>query len=320
MLPVTARCTKLVLVRALALGALGCAGGGELVGAVDTRSEATAGGGGTGGSAGASGAAGSAGTGGAGGAALGTFTKVARLDALSLSFAEDQDPTLPDGELEIFFQSDRDGTDDLWTSRRQYIDDEWPAPTKLGINTSFRELDPAVSSDGLTLWFVSDRAGGPWLLWVTSRQDVDSAWSEPTLVTELDDGTNFRAPAVDTNGLSMVFAREQGPQGGADLFIVQRPGLDRPWQLPAAALAEINSPENDWDPFLGGDSLVLYWATDKREIEWAARASPQVAFEVQSTVAELGAPAFDPTLSRDLRHIVFASDRTGDADLYEAWR
>ena len=40
---------------------------------------------------------------------------------------------------------------------------EWSAPVNLGsgINTSFSEAAPAISQDGLTLYFVSNRPGVP---------------------------------------------------------------------------------------------------------------------------------------------------------------
>src|SRR5258706_5434798 len=70
----------------------------------------------------------------------------------------------PDG-LEIFLQSSRTGTigqGDLWISRRASTLDSWSTPLNLGttINTGSAEQNPSVSSDGMTLFFASNRGGG----------------------------------------------------------------------------------------------------------------------------------------------------------------
>jgi WD40 repeat protein len=74
---------------------------------------------------------------------------------------------------EIFFWSNRSGTQDLWTSTRQSQHDPWSPPTKLEapISTASNELTPSLSFDGRTLIFSSNRTpttGGN-DLWMTTR-------------------------------------------------------------------------------------------------------------------------------------------------------
>jgi len=54
------------------------------------------------------------------------------------------------------------GTEDLWFSRRATKDSEWGEPVNLGpaINTAHAEVGPALSADGSTLYFSSNRPGG----------------------------------------------------------------------------------------------------------------------------------------------------------------
>jgi len=54
----------------------------------------------------------------------------------------------------------------------------------------------------------------------------------------------------------------------------------------------------------------------------AARSSPTAMFGTPSPLTELNSPAndSDPTLSRDLHYIMFASNRAGSPDIYEARR
>jgi hypothetical protein len=66
--------------------------------------------------------------------------------------------------LEIFFASDRPGTLgglDLWSATRESTSDAWSAPVNLGptVNTTAAEGRSAISWDGTTLIFHSNRAG-----------------------------------------------------------------------------------------------------------------------------------------------------------------
>jgi Tol biopolymer transport system component len=77
----------------------------------------------------------------------------------------DARPNLRHDGREIFFYSDRPGgtgVQDLWVSTRETTFDTWSTPMNLGptVNSDVREFHPALSSDGQTLFFGSDRAGG----------------------------------------------------------------------------------------------------------------------------------------------------------------
>jgi hypothetical protein len=70
----------------------------------------------------------------------------------------------PDG-LVLFFESDRPGglgAYDLWMTRRQNRQDSWGPPVNVGspVNTIGEDGLGAVSADGRTLYFSSDRPGG----------------------------------------------------------------------------------------------------------------------------------------------------------------
>ena len=74
-------------------------------------------------------------------------------------------PSIRRDGLEIFFQSNRTGSsgpNDLWVATRGSTADAWSTPVNLGspINTSSVEQNAYLSSDGMTLFFSSDRPGG----------------------------------------------------------------------------------------------------------------------------------------------------------------
>lgn len=77
----------------------------------------------------------------------------------------DARPNLRHNGLEIFFYSDRPGSVgsfDLWVSTRETTLDDWSTPVNLGdtVNSTSADQHPAVSSNGQTLFFNSDRPGG----------------------------------------------------------------------------------------------------------------------------------------------------------------
>jgi hypothetical protein len=99
---------------------------------------------------------------------------------LSTQFGEARPAIRHDG-LEIFFHSFRPGSQldpcphvvtgetppgvdcfDLWTSTRQSTAEAWSPPVNLGagVNTIVADIDATLSSDGQTLIFSSNRAGG----------------------------------------------------------------------------------------------------------------------------------------------------------------
>jgi len=107
-----------------------------------------------------------------------TYDPAALVVELSSS-GNDLRPTLRFDALEIFLSSDRAGTlgslglDDIWVSTRRGKSEAWPTPINVGtpINTEFIEMMPALSGDGTTLYFASNRPGsiGVFDLWVARR-------------------------------------------------------------------------------------------------------------------------------------------------------
>ena len=65
------------------------------------------------------------------------------------------------------------GKQHLWVSTRKDTEDPWSKPVNLGpvVNTPNNEGSPALSRDGTTLYFHSDRPGGAGLLdlYMTTR-------------------------------------------------------------------------------------------------------------------------------------------------------
>jgi Tol biopolymer transport system component len=94
---------------------------------------------------------------------------------------QEQRPSIRSDGLELFFWSNRPApggavcatTSDLWVARRDTLSQVWYPPENLGpvVNGDFNDQQSYISPDGRTLYFTSNRPGGPGLqdLYVTTR-------------------------------------------------------------------------------------------------------------------------------------------------------
>lgn len=222
--------------------------------------------------------------------------------------------------------SDRAGSQDIWVSRRAAKTDPWGAPTRVAeLSGAMSDQGPSVALDGLTLWFSSDRdaeAGTGYDLWVSSRVTRQDTWAAPRRIAELSSPGVDAAPAIDEAELVLVFMSDRaGGVGGMDLYMSSRPTRSDPWGSPVN-LIDVNTPGDEWDPFLGDQDRQLFWAANRphEEIRWAMRASVTQRFSPYQALLTLGVPDYNPTLSVDLRHILFGSSRSGNQEIYEAFR
>jgi len=109
---------------------------------------------------------------------------------------------------------------------------DWSAPQNLGptVNSTSSDIAPAISKDGLSLYFASNRpppprVGGGFDIWVSQRASVDSEWGTPQNL----------GPLINTAAL------ENLPNPGGDLTY--------PLQFSAGALINTAGSGND---FVGG--------------------------------------------------------------------
>ncbi|MEQ1731565.1 MAG: hypothetical protein ABL982_24605, partial [Vicinamibacterales bacterium] len=93
-------------------------------------------------------------------------------------------PAVSRDGLSMFIASNRDGTLDIWRARRESAQQPWGAPEKLPaiINKpDSNEFCPTPLSDGQTLLFVSNKAGGCGAgdIYITADY-FGLGWQEPT--------------------------------------------------------------------------------------------------------------------------------------------
>jgi hypothetical protein len=263
----------------------------------------------------------------AGGTSAPRFTTPVLISTLSHPLAQDSDPTFTGDLLELFFTSDRNGTMDIWVSHRATAADPWGTPTAVSeLNTFYSEYGPAISLDGLRIWFTTDRDDSPGRIWRALRLSRQSPWGPPYAVAELANAPGGPAkdfaPAVDAVETTFMFGSNRLGSRGYDVYYATRPGGGMPWGTPLL-VPGINGPLDDWDPFVAQGGLVVFFTSTRSgggDIFWAARQSTAEPFPSPQPVTDLNSSAYDsdPTLSVDLTYVVFDSSRNGTSDLYEA--
>src|SRR5438552_3317436 len=112
---------------------------------------------------------------------------------------------------------------------------DWSAPVNLDllpnhlsipINSASDDQHPAISKDGLSLYFASSRAGGCGGsdIWVTQRASVDSPWEEPfNLGCTVNSSANDLGPNLTTDAHRLFFhSFRSGGCGRGDIYYADR--------------------------------------------------------------------------------------------------
>lgn len=149
------------------------------------------------------------------------------------SARDDRAPVINDRGDRLVFQSNREGGfggSDLYLSVRE--GEQWGQPLNLGsaINTPADERDAALTSDGLQIFFASNRGASPW-------DPKSDRWTK----------------ALPRGWRNQKF----------DLYQSQRSSREEPWQA-ARALVAFNSPSHhEITPSLSRDGVYLLFASDR---------------------------------------------------------
>src|SRR2546422_160022 len=171
------------------------------------------------------------------------------------------------------------------SARAQRFSD-WSAPVNLGpvINSAFSDQGPAISKDGRSLYFTSNRPGGlgGFDMYVSQREDVDEPWSSPvnlgpTVNTAFDEGN----PAFSRDGHFLFFqSKRPGGFGGIDIWVSRRNHThdDFDWQLPVNLGPGVNSAADDNGPSYFQNDEGDFENDDEGDCENEEEGAPQLYF------------------------------------------
>ncbi|HTL83394.1 MAG TPA: OmpA family protein [Bacteroidia bacterium] len=150
----------------------------------------------------------------------------------------------------------------------QKINNVWTKPKNVGapVNTGSWESQPSFSSDGKTLYFVSNRKGGKGGsdIWMAVLND-DGNWSAPV---DLGDNINTagqeEAVFIHPDNQTLYFASDGHPGlGGLDLYVCRRDTVTGKWG-PATNLGyPINTYADESGMIVNGNGQMAYYSSTR---------------------------------------------------------
>ena len=206
--------------------------------------------------------------------------------------------TTADG-LELYFHEEgRPGSYggiDLWMLKRAATDADWDSCVNLGsvVNSSADEMCPAISSDGLELYFSGGirtgkkyvRPGGYGLsdLWVTKRATRNDPWGTPVnLGPVVNSASQDERPYLSADGLVLFFdSQRAGGYGLCDIHMTRRATRLDAWGEPINLGPLVNSAIVEEFACVSPDGSTLYWdgaAVGAYNDLWQASITPIVDF------------------------------------------
>jgi outer membrane protein OmpA-like peptidoglycan-associated protein len=154
------------------------------------------------------------------------------------------------------------GSCDIFRAER--MGDGWMQPENIGepVNSRNWESQPSFSSDGKTLYFVSNRGGG-YNIWQTTLEE-DGLWSEPVKLgpninTDADESSVFIHP----DNRTLYFSSNGHPgMGGMDIFM-SKPDSTGDWGKPVNLGYPINTSGDDNCLSISSDGTTAFFASDR---------------------------------------------------------
>lgn len=240
------------------------------------------------------------------------------LDSVNTTGAE-ADPFVTSDELALYFVR----TSDIYRATRTTPDDDWSTPVR-DDELSSPQSDSKVSftADGLTAYLNSGRpggSGGGTDVWRATRTSADYAFViDQVALGAVNTSGDQWDPHISADGTRLYLA--PGGTGNPQTIEVASRTTPTADFGPAQVIVELDSGEVDNDPTLSGDERVIVFASNRggnRDLWYAVRATPQDAFGAPQRVPDINTATEDGAhLSFDGCRLYFASDRSGNADLY----
>jgi hypothetical protein len=182
-------------------------------------------------------------------------------------------PNISADGLSLYFNSSRpggSGQNDLYVTTRKTVLDSWGEPVNLGpvVNTSFDDVNPSITADGLSLFF-SDWDGNPPRpggfgqcdIWMTQRASLSEPWSSPVnLGSQLNSPLVQGAPDI-TNDDRLLFFSGYFSGMDWDLWFAKQ-NNDATWEAPVNLGPLVNSSSDaDLCPCISADGRTLYFSS-----------------------------------------------------------
>jgi hypothetical protein len=236
----------------------------------------------------------------------------------------DDDPSLTDDLLELFFASDRPGglgARDIWVATRATVMEPWSVPSLvMSLSSTAIDSNHHVTGNGLAIIISSMRTGGAGGadLYLSTRTSRASPWSAPMNIAELNSPAGEWMAFQSASELRLLMCSSRA--GNEDIYESSRVAIGADWQSPVVVVAQ-STGAHDCDAMTPDDTSIYLASTrvpgEDYDLFFAADPlAPAVRIDELSTPNR----DRDPWVTPDHRTMYFSSNRTGDDDLYVATR
>ncbi|WP_233602990.1 OmpA family protein [Pedobacter sp. KBW06] len=185
-------------------------------------------------------------------------------------FNEGAQSISPDGQYLFFTGCNRPnglGRCDIYVSHKE--GNNWGQPFNLGapVNTIYWESQPAISPDGNTLYFVSNRPGGigGYDIWKTQLNE-EGEWSVPlNLGPEINTPYDENTPFLHADGRTLYFSSDGWPgMGNKDIFMSRLDSANH-WSTPLNLGYPINSFSEESGLIVSPDGTEAFFSSDLKD-------------------------------------------------------
>ncbi|RLD65843.1 MAG: hypothetical protein DRI84_06010 [Bacteroidetes bacterium] len=174
----------------------------------------------------------------------------------------------PDNSMVIFTACYREagyGSCDLYISKRR--GSQWTKPVNMGpgVNSRWWDTNSSISSDGKTIYFISNRKGGQGKsdLWTAELND-DGMWGNVVNMGEIVNSKGQEmTPYIHADGRTLYFASDgHMGMGGLDLFVTRRDDNGN-WSTPVNLGYPINTQENEMGIVINAMGDLAYLSSER---------------------------------------------------------
>jgi len=184
---------------------------------------------------------------------------------LMKQFPQVRDLTMSADGDEIYFTVDSYKKEFSFIATMKRLDGKWSEPKSASFSGRFKDLEPALSPDGLRLFFASNRpleGNEPkdMDIWYVERPDGTQSWATPINVgTPINTEENEYYPSVAKSGSLYFTGTGQGTKGEEDIFMCTL--SDGGYSEPISLSDSINSPTYEFNAFVAPDESFLIFSS-----------------------------------------------------------
>lgn len=239
------------------------------------------------------------------------------------------DPANDDGTLRLFadeltgyYWATKSGITNIYFAQRTSLASPFTSTPVADLNTTTRQLDPTVSSDGSLIVFRRNVSGDH--LYVATRTGPTS-FGTAVPVDMVDTGSD-QQPYLRPDSNELIFSSARQGAGTDDLYRTTHNGTTfvAPTRIDELAVKMTRA----GDPVITADGLTIYFRSDRPgsaagfNIWVAHRDSTAATFDTPTELTQLDSSGDEgpSDVSRDGCRIYLSSNRAGSNDIYVASR